>query len=199
MWEAFEALEVKLTSPPVLTFPYFEQPFVEETDASSVAVGAVLAQRKWDKRVHPIQYARRTMQSAERKYSACEREALAAIFALKTFRVYLLSTERFTVITDHQPLQYSFKKKDIRGRLARWMEFLAEYVFKYRRAGNTGAADFPSRRKAEDKDGVDPVNEGDLVCSFEARLGEEADLETHLMDILRYLSGIEMTKLNARR
>ena len=119
MQEAFEKLKLKLTSPPVLAFPDFQRPFVVETDASSVAVGAVMAQRKEDRKVHPIQYASRPMTSAERKYSACEHEALAVIFALKKFRVYLLSTQRFVLITDHQALQYAFKKKDIHGRLAR--------------------------------------------------------------------------------
>ena len=201
MQKAFERLKFKLTSPPVLAFPDFDQPFVVETDASSVAVGAVLTQRKEDKRVQPIQYASRTMTSAERNYSACEREALALIFALKKFRVYLLSTQRFTLITDHQALQYAFKKKDIHGRLARWMEFLAEYEFevKYRPGGKNSATDFLSLLKKEDMDEVDPVDEGGLVCSVEARLSEEADLEPHLIDILKYLSSIEMTELDARR
>ena len=48
MQKAFEELKQKLTSPPVLAFPNFEKSFVVETDASSVAVGAVLAQRKED-------------------------------------------------------------------------------------------------------------------------------------------------------
>ena len=87
MLEAFEKLKLKLTSPPVLTFPDFEKLYVVETDASSVAVGAVMAQRKEDRKVHPIQLASRTMTSAERKYYACEREALAVIFGLKKFRV----------------------------------------------------------------------------------------------------------------
>ena len=127
MRKAFEGLKVTLTSLPVLAFSDFDQPFVVETDLSSVAVGAVLAQRREDKRFHPIQYASRTMTSAERNYSACEREALALLFALKRFRVYLLTTQRFTLITDHQALPYAFKKKDIHGRLARWISFLAEY------------------------------------------------------------------------
>ena len=121
-WEmraAFECLKEKLTTPPVPTFPNFEEPFVVETDASSVCLGAVLAQKKEDGRIHPVQYASRTMTPAERNYSACEREALAVVFALKNFRVYLLSSKHVSLITDHQALQYAFQKKDVHGRLTR--------------------------------------------------------------------------------
>ena len=189
---------VKRASPLVLTSPNFDQPFVVESDASSVAVGAILAQRKEDKRVHPIQYASRTMTSAERIHSA-EREALAVIPAPKTFGVYLLSTHTLTLITDHQALRYAFKRMDIYKRLARWMDFLAACAFevKYRPGGKNGAADFLSRLKAKDKDVVDPVDKGDPLCSVEARLAEEVYLETYLIDILRCLSGREMTYLDA--
>ena len=123
---AFDTLKERLKSPPLLAFADFDVPFVVETDASSVAIGSVLVQKKEDGKVHPIQYASRTMTAPERNYSACEREALAVIIALKNFRVYLLSSIPFTLITDHLALRYTFQKKDVLGRLARWMAFLAE-------------------------------------------------------------------------
>ena len=88
MQEAFDELRIKLTSPTILAYSDFDKPFVVETDASLVSVGAVLAQKKDDGKIHLIQYASRTMNPSERKYSACEREALAVIFALKKFRVH---------------------------------------------------------------------------------------------------------------
>ena len=97
---AIESLKWKLTTPPKVAFPNFGEPFLVETNVSSVAVGAVLAQNKEDRRTHRIQYASPTMSQAERKYSACEREALAAIFSLKKSRVFLLSSGPFTLVTD---------------------------------------------------------------------------------------------------
>ena len=87
------------------------------------------------------------MTAAEQNYSACEREALAVIFALKKFQVYLLSSEPFILYTAHQALQYAFQKKDIHGSLVRWLELLAEYQFtiKYRPGLENGAADYLSR------------------------------------------------------
>ena len=100
MRSSFEELKRKLTTT-LLALPDFDVPFVVETDASCVAVGAVLAQKKKDGKIQPVQYAGRTMNKTERGYSACEREALAVIFALKKFGVFLLSTQRFLLITDH--------------------------------------------------------------------------------------------------
>ena len=93
--------------------------------AHCTTVGDVLAQKKEDEKIHPMQYASRKMNTSECEYSACEREALTVIFALKTFRVYLISSIPLTLINDHQALGYAFRKNDIHGRLGRWLEFLA--------------------------------------------------------------------------
>ena len=106
----------------------FSYRFIVETDASSVGVGAVLVQCI-DGENHPIQYASRTLNTAEKNYSACEREALAVIYALRKFRVYLLSERPFELYTEHQGLRYAFSKKSIHRRLARWLDFLTENKF----------------------------------------------------------------------
>lgn len=98
----YEVLKQKLTTPPPLSFSDFDVPFVAETDAYSIAVGAVVVQKKTEGKIHPIEYASRTMANTERGYSACETEALAVIFALNKFRVYLLSTQIYLLIADQQ-------------------------------------------------------------------------------------------------
>ena len=57
------------------------------------------------------------------------REAVAVIFALKKFRITLLS-ETFLLSTDHQALRHAFQKNDVHVRLARWLDLLAEYDFR---------------------------------------------------------------------
>lgn len=81
-----------------------------ETDASNVSVDAVLAQKRKDGKIHPVQYASRTITEAVQKYRACEGEELAIIFALKLLRVQLLSCMKFCIITGYQALKDAFQK-----------------------------------------------------------------------------------------
>ena len=130
MQAAFEYLKEKLKTPLVLSFPKFGEPLFVETDASYVSLGALLDRKKEDWRIYPMQYAVRTMKSAERNYPACEREAMAVVFALKKFRIYLPSSKPAGLLNDHQALQYAFQKKDVYGRLAHWLDILAKCEFK---------------------------------------------------------------------
>lgn len=104
---AFDTLNTALTTAPMLDFPDFESPLVVQTDAFATAVGAVLVQTK-DASLHQIQYAIRTLNSSKRNYSSCDRKVLSVIFALRKFRIFLLSALPFALITDHQALPFSF-------------------------------------------------------------------------------------------
>ncbi|GBM07567.1 Retrovirus-related Pol polyprotein from transposon 17.6 [Araneus ventricosus] len=115
---AFTTLKNCLVSPPILSQADFTKPFVLRTDASSYALGAVLLQGA-DMEEHPIKYASRLLNSAERNYSTTEREALAVVWALNKFRGYIEGS-KITVASDHQPLKCLMKLKSPSGRLARW-------------------------------------------------------------------------------
>lgn len=199
---AFESLKESLTTTQVLTYPDFDQPFIVETDASSAAVGAVIAQKK-EGRVHPVQFESRSLNAARKRYSACEREAVAVIFALRKFQVYLLSSLQFELVTDHQALKHSFAKRDIHGRLARWLDFLAEYDFRivYKPGMDNKAADFLSR-EAHMAPAIDTgEDEGEMAFV----VAEEPNLEPVLLGIRRNLLGKDMLvqddhlRKNARR
>ena len=53
--EAFERLKTLLSEAPLLAFPNFNRDFVLETDASGVALGAVLAQVQEDGTTRPVE------------------------------------------------------------------------------------------------------------------------------------------------
>ena len=99
---AFNTLKDKLVQAPILAYPQFEKnssPFALQTDASSVGLGAVLEQND-----HVVAYASRALTKAEQQYSMIQKECLAAVFAIKQYRHYLLG-RHFQLLTDHSPLQ----------------------------------------------------------------------------------------------
>lgn len=95
---SFDSIKRALTLAPVVACPDFSQPFTLQTDASASGLGAVLIQVLEDKE-RIIAYASRTLSSAERNYSATERECLAVVWAIKKFREYF-EDFHFTVVTD---------------------------------------------------------------------------------------------------
>ena len=91
-----------LCTAPVLEYPRFDEPFIITTDASNFALGAVLSQGEIGKDP-AIAYASRSLHKAETKYYTYEKEALAIMFTIKTFRNYVYGN-KFTIVTDHKPL-----------------------------------------------------------------------------------------------
>ncbi|GKC91559.1 reverse transcriptase domain-containing protein, partial [Tanacetum coccineum] len=108
--EAFEILKKKLTEAPILVALDWDLPFEIMCDASDFAVGAVLGQRK-TKHFQPIHYASKTMTDAQAHYTTTEKELLAAVYAFKKFRSYLVLSKTI-VYTDHSALKYLLAKQD---------------------------------------------------------------------------------------
>ncbi|KMQ85099.1 reverse ribonuclease integrase, partial [Lasius niger] len=114
--DAFRALKRTLVSAPVLACPDFSRPFVLQTDASTDGLGAVLTQN-YEEGERVIAYASRTLNGAERNYSATELECLAVVWGIRRMKGYL-EGYRFTVITDHQSLKWLQRLEAPTGRLA---------------------------------------------------------------------------------
>lgn len=123
----FEHCKTLLTNDPILQYPDLTKEFLLTTDASNVAIGAVLSQGTIgsDK---PIAYASRTLNSSELNYSTIEKELLAIVWATKYFRPYLFG-RKFKILTDHKPLQWIMNLKEPNSRLTRWRLKLSEYDF----------------------------------------------------------------------
>lgn len=105
------------------------------------------------------------MATSERNYLAFRSESLAVIFALRKFRVYILSAIPFNLITDHQALFYAFKNNYVHGILCGWLDFLPKYEFEilYRPGAQNKSTDFLSRKPSDSKL-MNYVIEGVLVC-----------------------------------
>ncbi|GJP62125.1 hypothetical protein CLOP_g19219 [Closterium sp. NIES-67] len=100
----FDALKTLSMPPLVLRIADPERPFEVITDASDIAIGAVLMQ-DFGNGLQPIPYESRKMQSAERNYPINDKEMLAIVHAFKIWMRYLTGAH-VTVRTDHKSLQY---------------------------------------------------------------------------------------------
>jgi len=124
---AFETLKKALVEATSLAFPVPQEPCVLDTDASDVAVGAVLSQRA-DGIERPIAFFSRVMNVTQRNYCTTRCELLAVICALQHFRHYLLGT-KVILRTDYHSLKWLQTFKRPEGILARWVETMAEFDF----------------------------------------------------------------------
>jgi len=84
----FEYCKTLLCNDPELQYPDFDKPFILTTNASNVALGAVLSQGKMGAD-RPISFTSRTLNDTESNYATVEREMLAIIWGIKYFRPYL--------------------------------------------------------------------------------------------------------------
>ncbi|GBM92728.1 Retrovirus-related Pol polyprotein from transposon 17.6 [Araneus ventricosus] len=101
--KAFNTLTQCLTTASILKQMDDTKHFIIRTDAGNYSMGTVLLQGLGAEK-HPLEYASRLLNSAERSYSTTEREELAVVWALNKFRGYVEGSE-ITVASDHQQLK----------------------------------------------------------------------------------------------
>lgn len=144
--DAFDKMKALMTSSPVLQHPDLSKPFVIETDASDFGVGAVLLQRDDNDVLHPLAYESKKLSSTEKGYPIQERELLAVLHALRTWRCFV-DGANYVVYTDHNPLQYLRSQTKPTPRLVRWISEIETYnlTIKYRPGKENGVPDALSR------------------------------------------------------
>ena len=99
-------------------------------DASDLAIGEVLGQRKGGK-PYVIYYASKTLNEAQRNYTTTENELLPVVYALDKFQAYLVGTD-IIIFTDHLALKYLLTKQNAKARLIRWVLLLQEFNLQIR-------------------------------------------------------------------
>ncbi|CAG8647813.1 9973_t:CDS:10, partial [Cetraspora pellucida] len=122
--EAFDELKRRLTSAPILAHPQDSVENVLYTDASHLALGAVLSQSSDNGLESVVEYASRSTRPAEQNYTITELE-----------------------LTDHTALTYLNNMANPTGRMARYIMTLQGYDFvvKYRPGRQLGNVDRLSR------------------------------------------------------
>ena len=178
---ALAASKQTLCSASVLSPPDYSHPFIQQTDASGLGFGAVLAQEADNGEEHTIDYYSRKMQHRERRYSVTEQEGLAVLNAGMHFILHLLG-HSFTVVTDHKALSSLELKDPHPHRLASWMEFLRQFTFsiEYRPGKENANADALSRQawqitSEEEQMGKNISKEGMMLGSAHHKLVHDTE------------------------
>jgi len=96
--QAFTELILQLTKLSTLHLPDFSKPFVVETDASQVAIGAMLSQDG-----HPLSFFNKKMCPCLQASSVFVREMYAITEVVKKWRQYLLG-QQFKIYMDQKSL-----------------------------------------------------------------------------------------------
>ena len=98
----FKELNMAMVQATVLKVADLSKPFVLQTDASEVGLGAVLSQKDDEGDEHKVVYRSRKLLPREINYATIE-ECLAIVWVLRFFYTYLYG-QSFTIETDHPPL-----------------------------------------------------------------------------------------------
>lgn len=129
--KAFTDIKNAIISAPVLHPIQFGAPAVIDTDASLTCIGAVLQQAfpnndTGTNDLHPVAYESHKLSDTQRNYSAQEKELLAVVYALTTWRSWIEGTD-IVIRTDHQSLSGLRSKSEIPPRVNRFIDLIEHF------------------------------------------------------------------------
>ena len=193
---SFDTLKLALSSAPVLRIFDPSRRAILTTDASGLAVAAILTQPDDEGRQHPVAYESRKLTAAERNYPAHVLELLAVVHALRIFRHYLLGSgaprpagcrSDFDLRTDNQAITWLKTNRHLNKMYVRWLDEIEDFRFDVTHLpGTRNPADPLTRRGFADGDGPaastgdpDPESQQELF----SRLGRDAPMTAVLAAI----------------
>ena len=169
---SFAALKAALCVAPVLLIPDPSLPYTLNCDACQYAVGATI-QQDHGNGLQPVAFRSRKLSPAEINYDTREKEFLALVDACSHWRHYLHSDLPFKLLSDHDSLKYHKTMPNLTGRLARWIEKMAEfnYTIEHIAGVKNVVADALSRRA----DLKDPPATSTLAAARRVQVPPSAD------------------------
>ena len=187
---AFQAVKECLATAPVLAHPDWDRPFLLQTDASDIALGAALSQEDENGDLRVVYFLSRQLSVAEQKWDTREKEVLAVVWSCEALRPYLTGRQ-FVLETDHSNLVWLLASNVQRtGRLARWVLRLQEFDFQIRhRPGKANTnADALSRLNRSTQPTVVMMISGAGIPSTEyLRSAQEKDATFGQLIMIKYL------------
>ena len=166
----FQRLKEVFKEKPVRGYPRYdlEEPFILDSDWSSVNMACVLSQKQDGKEIF-LGCTAKKCNPAEQNYASHKGELAAVILGLRKFE-HLLRAKPFIIRTDSRCVQFLQGIKEARGIWARWNTYLCSFNFKtVHRAGSKQInADCLSRRPGvpmddQDNDPSEPLHDADDI------------------------------------
>lgn len=152
--KAYDDLKTALINSPVMAYFDISKETQILVDASPVGLCAILTQRApGTNKSQIIAYASRALTDTETRYSQTEKEALAIVWGIEHFHLYVYGAP-FVLYTDHKPLEliYGNPMSKPPARIERWMLRLQQYDFSIvYKAGTENPADYLSRHPVKIK------------------------------------------------
>ena len=143
--EAFEKLTKALSTVPCVSYFDKNKDTYVLVDASPFGLCAILSQKSQgseDQKV--VAYASRALTDVEKRYSQTEKEALAIVWSVEHFHLYLYGNQ-FTLVTDHKQLEVIYGNQNSKSSacIERWVLRLQPYTFKVvYKSGEDNPADY---------------------------------------------------------
>jgi hypothetical protein len=178
-----ETLKENMVTAPILVFPDWAKTFHVHVDASTISLGAILAQPGARDLDYPIAFASMKLSDSKHNHNTTEREGKAMVYALQKFIHYLLG-KHFQMFTYHSALKYLVNKPVLGGRICRWLLLFQEFDFEVIvKLGKLNAGpDHPSRVT----NGEEHTN---LEDNFpDAQIFSVQIVDEYFADIIQYLS-----------
>ena len=155
---SFESFKKTFSSQPVLAQWDPELDRILEADCSGYAMDGCPSQIDNFKRLRPVAYFSKRLNSAEVNYPIHDKEMLAIVECLREWKAELRSVAKpFTILTDHKNLNFFSTKRLLNERQVRYNDVLQQFNFKLKwRAGKAcERPDALSRRDQDKPEGLD--------------------------------------------
>ena len=143
---AFETLKGALLTRPVLVLPNNKHKWRIATDASDLAMGAVLSQIDERGEEHPVAFYSHKISGPQLRWSTWELELAAVVWAVTTVCRNYLRSVKFEIVTDSKVVE-AIVKQDVPKRRLNLFARLLDYDFTivHRSGEQNRNADFFSR------------------------------------------------------
>ncbi|GBM36119.1 Retrovirus-related Pol polyprotein from transposon 17.6 [Araneus ventricosus] len=172
--DAFNVMQEIILNKPTIKHYDESKPLLLTTDASKVALCAILLQKDGEN-FYPIEFFSKQLYPSEGNYPSIRRQLFAIFMGIKHFREYLYG-RHFYLLTDAKSLTYHMnldKQPDI---VKRWLLYLQDFSYNIDHIkGCDNPADFLSRMQIEDVEVNNLFHMGDQLSHSNIKLCQSMD------------------------